>query len=147
MKAPERFRSIVAGSILVAFAMALAACQKTPRDESKTKGHAVFVVVTYDSASGKAQILEANSEKSITLRKKKDWVVWYSVAGRVDVTFAPGQSPFEKEPAYDSEKKLRRSGTSDKPGIYNYDIALIIEGQPGQPSTTVNFDPQIEVME
>lgn len=147
MRTHARSLSALASALLLAATAAtMPGCGKTERnkDPRADDGQGVFVVVTYEN--GKAKILDANSDnKKITLRKNKDWAVWYSPAGLVYVDAWSPELPFDSPPKHDKEKKILKSGPAKKKGTFTYVAKLVLTGDSEDKGKEI--DPIIEVME
>jgi len=104
-------------------------------------GQAVTVVVIYDKETNTAAILDPGPDKKITLRKNKDWAVWYSASGLVHVDKWSPELPFPEPPRH--EKNFLKSKPPKMRGNFTYEATLVVPGVPDP----VKIDPRIEVVE
>ncbi len=144
MKISKRFPVLLAAVFLLgASALTLPGCNK--REDKPVvldTGHAVAVIVIYNKDTGRGEILDPAEDKKITLRKNKDWVVWASPDGDVEVSFGGG-SPFDTPPKH--EKKVLKSERAKNKGVFPYTAKLVLWGDP--PDKAKEIDPKIEVVD
>lgn len=146
MKNTKRFPRLLVAALVLAASGAIAPGCARPEERPAPdhRGQAVTVVVTYNPDTKKAEILDPDPEKRITLRKNKDWAVWYSPAGLVYVSFTKG-SPFDDSPKHERDKKILKSGPAKNKGSFVYDAKLVLTGDTEDKGITI--DPKIEVVD
>ena len=129
--------------LLAASTATMPGCARPDERDSTRAGQAVTVVVTYNPDTKKAELLDPDPEKKITLRQHKDWAVWYSAAGLVYVEGWSPELPFDSPPKHDKEKKILKSGPARKNGTFIYKAKLVLTGDTDDHG--IPIDPRIVI--
>jgi hypothetical protein len=140
MKTNARSLSTLASALLLAASTAVVSgCGKPEEKPVRVEtAKAVAVIVTYDSATGKASMSDADKTIELSL-KNKDFVQWVSPDGLVYVDKWTPELPFDPAPKH--EKKVLKSGPAKKAGTFDYEARLVLFSD----GTEHKVDPRIVI--